>query len=787
MHSIEIHFGNSWKEDEAIFSQFRSSNIVNLTNVLDIVNILIDRVNISTRAPREAIFLLLRDIISRTEEIVLRKGGRVDIPFYESPWVITIVFEGKSVFFSFYRAGGNPYVEVKDIEISLSSMIDAVLNAGETLLGDLLEISPQMVADSFVSELLSAIERLKKINIEDATSNCVSLQSSFTVEYCPKQSLKKGFSIGYVFEATSRDFLSSVIPNKSDLYSLMGKGKIDFVFRDRERFSASCYIYFVMEKLVELCRGLLEYIESSRTFEIVSSVENIKMEMKYDGKSGLCAFSIRKEDDNSSVITMRGIDPFVIVDEVLKTSKDFRKRIGELNATQRSNLRFEIFSEEVDTLSSWRKDLESHNLKRGSLAASSLRFEAPSLIEEKESKKENSVFFKAKKLMYVRLWEAEVEGLRLDSTYLCGDRVILTGGKEIFSLERYSGDLLWRKKLEEQDAISFMTGQSGILRFEPGGKLRLIDIESGKTSWETRIIPPFGPPSGIVAGGGRKPRFAILTSGESSIVAVDLCTGEAKWKYRTRRGSRFNFAKFGKFLFVVCGTNTFHCLDVDTGDLLWRYNARYKFMDTPVCWGSNVAVWGREWGEREGRLFVFESLTGEEAWSCLCEGRIAIPPVKAGEIVCIAFYQGLNLIIRGLNSQNAAVVWERNLGNFASIFSWMSIDDRIVMNIIGGVIICLKAEDGTVLWSRNIGGNASSDVPMNLEPILRGGGLFIPADTTYVFSSSDGTLLHKLDDDSPVPDFLRVDENYAIFVGEMSGYFSAYGVSGHIGVVEKRV
>jgi outer membrane protein assembly factor BamB len=780
MQEIEIRFGSSWKQDESFLAQHRRTRSINLTNIIDVVDILIEGANISVRAPRDSIFLLLRDLLSRVEELLGGKSSRAGISFYESSWELVLVLEGEQVLLSFYRAGARPKVEVKDRSISLPSLLAAVALAGEGLMEDLLAISPEMVADPFVSELMGAMERIRSRDPEGPAEAGIPLQSSFAIDYTGRGNLPLTF--GYEVTATSRDLLSPVMTNRADLYSLMARGTFSFVLDGRKIPREGVYVYFILEKLLEISRSLLASVEDFRDLELALSVEDLDLEAKYGCAEGRLNLSVRSKATLEPPFVFGNLDPFLFVEEVVRLTRSFRRRVVELNPSQRSNLKFEIFNEEIEALVAWRKDLETQTVKKQT--GSPLRYEVPAPTVPDREERGRSVFTRTKKLMYVRLWEAEVEGIRLDASYLCGDRVVLTGTRESFAVHRESGEVLWKRRLAEPDALSIMTGEAGILRFDSRGMLRLVDVKDGKTVWSARVTPPFGMPSGIVAGGGRKPRYAVLTSGESSLIGIDLYTGEAKWRHKTRRGSSYRFSKFGKLLFMTCSTNAVHCIDVDSGELLWRYCGRYKFIDPPVSSANMVAIWGREWGERMGRLYVFDSLTGDEAWSAACEGRQAAPPVFAGSSVCGAFYIGHDLIIRAWKLDGGEILWERDLGNIASFFSWMPIDERIVVNIAGGVVICLRAEDGAVVWSKNMGSSSTDDVPMNLEPILRGGGLFVPADTTYVFSPADGALLHRLEEHSPVPDFLRVDERYSIYVGEVSGYFSAYGVSGHLGVIE---
>ena len=196
MQEIEIRFGNSWKQDEIFLTQHRRSQSINLTNIIDVVDILIEGANVSARAPRDSIFLLLRDLLSRVEELLSGKSSRVSIAFYESSWELVLVLEGEQVLVSFYRAGARPRVEVKDRAIGLQALLMAVVQAGEGLMEDLLAISPEMVADPFVSELMGAMERIRSRDFEISAAESIPVQSSFTIDYAGRG--RQPLTFGYV-------------------------------------------------------------------------------------------------------------------------------------------------------------------------------------------------------------------------------------------------------------------------------------------------------------------------------------------------------------------------------------------------------------------------------------------------------------------------------------------------------------------------------------------------------------------------------------------------------------
>jgi outer membrane protein assembly factor BamB len=388
----------------------------------------------------------------------------------------------------------------------------------------------------------------------------------------------------------------------------------------------------------------------------------------------------------------------------------------------------------------------------------------------------------ARRLMYSKRWEVEAEGLRLDATFLCGDRIVMCTRALVASLDRDSGDVLWRRGGIPGRALALMTGTSGLLTVAPSGEVGLIDIADGSTVWQSRIQPPPGKPVGITAGGGRRPRYAVLTTEESGLVAFDLFTGEARWRFRTRRGSPSGFARFGRLLAFSCCSNSVYCLDADAGDLVWRFSDRSRFDLPPVSLGETLVLWSGDHGGQQGTLFVLDSMTGEPAWTARVQGRPLAPPVLSSGHVIMAVRSARGVSIQSWTGTGRPG-WRRELEDLEGPVALMSMDDAVLVHTSYGSVASLDGATGAVRWMHSLTDSPGVELPLSLEPVLRDGGLFVPFDTTYVLNPADGSLLHRLEGDSPVPDLLRVDENYSIYTAEVSGHVCAYGVVGHLDVV----
>ena len=780
MQDIEILIGNTWFEGrmgERIRLEAGDGDI-DFSSILDTIDILIDGANVSALAHDDAIFLMLRDMLAGCEELASGRVPRVTLPFYESPWELVLGREGDAVLVSFFRGGMNPHIEVKDRAVAFLDLLQALVEAGDGLLARLESLNPKILADPFIGEILGALERLRAIDRIEACPH----QDGPPVELASPSPGGSGSDVAfrYAISATVRDLLGPTTPSRADLYSLMARGRLWCLVRGEEVLAVEGHVYFMVDALMLLARHLLGCLEGRRDLDLSLQGDALGLECHYDAGQELLTVTLSPDPRSSTgePAVLGGVPLVPFVDAVLDLGRSLKRQILDVNPMQRSNLKFELLASEVENLGSWRRDLTAGAVVN--TAGSQLRYERPRPTLPRRG--DEGRLLMARRLMYSKRWDVEAEGLRLDATFLCGDRIVMGTRSIVAALDRDSGDVLWRRGGIPGRALALMTGESGLLTVAPSGEVGLVDIADGRTIWQSRIQPPPGKPVGITAGGGRRPRYAVLTTEESGLVALDLFTGEARWRFRTRRGSPSGFARIGRLIAFSCCSNSVYCLDADAGEMVWRFSDRSRFDLPPVSLGETLVLWSADHGGQQGTLFCLDSLTGEAAFGVRVQGRPLAPPVlSSGHVVMVV------RSARGVSIESWTAAgrpgWRRPLEDLDGPVALMSMDDAVVVHTSYGSVASLDGATGSVRWMHSLTDSPGVELPLSLEPVLRDGGLFVPFDTTYVINPADGTLLHRLEGDSPVPDLLRVDENYSIYTAEVSGHVSAYGVVGHLDVV----
>lgn len=105
--------------------------------------------------------------------------------------------------------------------------------------------------------------------------------------------------------------------------------------------------------------------------------------------------------------------------------------------------------------------------------------------------------------------------------------------------------------------------------------------------------------------------------------------------------------------------------------------------------------------------------------------------------------------------------------------SCLAVDRLLIVNAPAGRVTGLCLENGSTRWERHLSHPVADDVPRRLEPILRGGALFVPSAAVHVLRTHDGTSIGDALPCELVPDWTRVDERGWVYVAEESGHLSA--------------
>jgi outer membrane protein assembly factor BamB len=402
-----------------------------------------------------------------------------------------------------------------------------------------------------------------------------------------------------------------------------------------------------------------------------------------------------------------------------------------------------------------------------------------------------------------------IPGLDLRATYLCGDRLVVGAAGEMWALDRTTGRTIWHADVARGTSI---VTPGGVARLSSDGSLTVYDFGTGEPALRARIVPRLGPVAGAVVHLPGLPKIVVITEGEHHLVAVDLTTGEPRWRWSwgAGRGAAHHsgrasprMKRAGRLIYFTSGDGSLTALDVLSGAVVWRIRDRLRFRIPPtVGHDALFAIAGGAHGTAS--LYSIDPFSGSVNWSspiagasapCTVEG----PPLATGGSIAVAVRHKSGIGLGAFHRVDGRPIDPR--GSLCRVVapsgtSWLAVDDVFIGNAANGELVAVDAATGDLRWRHVLGPRPlEADVPRRLEPVLRCGALFVPcsfvsvdrdrgaAAGVAILRPSDGRVIGTIAPTEAIPDLLRVDERCDVYVAEESGHLAAFGALPRLSLV----
>jgi outer membrane protein assembly factor BamB len=385
------------------------------------------------------------------------------------------------------------------------------------------------------------------------------------------------------------------------------------------------------------------------------------------------------------------------------------------------------------------------------------------------------------KMRFVPRWVATVPNIDLSSTFLCGDRLIVGSARETACIQRSTGGLVWRTPTSRARAV---VTPSGLARLHPDGRVVVHGLDDGRARFAVALAPRTrGGMTGAVVHGVGLPKLLVLSEGERQLTALDLVSGEVRWRHSARRAASFRVRRAGRLLLVASSDFSLFALDASTGEVVWRLRDRHPFSgEVAIDHDSAFAVSGVP---GSAVLHHLDPWSGELKWSTVVDDRPipGQPPLATPDAVVIAVRDRRGSGLRAFSRASGEEIWAHEPGFSAMTSAFLAVDDAILVNSAAGLLCAIDAASGAVRFSHAFARHVDADQPRRLEPVLRSGALFVPQFHVHVVRPRDGEIIGTVPTDL-IPDLLRVDERCDVYVAEESGHVAAFGVAPKLTLVK---
>jgi outer membrane protein assembly factor BamB len=758
----------------------------------ELLDVFVDGANVTARVRETHGAFVLRDLALSLVDLSRRPRGKSCVHFYDEPWEICVERFGATACLSVYRAGADPLVAVHDRAVPFDDVVASVRDTVERLLA---EGDVGASAQTARLELLSACEQLRGLSPASAPAPqddaAVAVPAPVSVIVEPERDAALSFGAEFSMRPGAPLTSERETVERADLHALLFRGRVRAEVRGRSVDLGECYPMLVAERLVELARRAFDAWERGLPLHARGETAGVLVGVRLtpDGELAL-SLGGAQGGARRAIHTFPAMGVADVLEAALGFGRSLVRAILRRDRSQGSNLRLSALRRALREATEALREASQTDSKVNP-SPEPYRAFAAALDEARPSPSS----LPAARLRYQSRWRAIVPGIDLRTTYLCGDRMIVGAASEMWALDRASGRVLWRVDVTKGTSV---VTPGGVARLGPDGSLAVHDFGSGEVTLRARIAPRVGGPvAGAVVHLPGLPRLVVVTEGEHHLVAIDLTTGEPRWRWSwgsSRAGGPSRGAprmkRAGKLVYFTCGDGALTALDVMTGAVVWRVRDRLRFRAPPTV--SHDALYVVSGGAHGvARLYCIDAFSGHARWStdvtdssspCTIEGA---PLVADGAVaVAVRSKSGLALSVFRPDDGAPMPVAARSRVFAPSGTSWLAVDDAFIGNAPTGDLVSIGAASGELRWRHVLGPRPlEADVPRRLEPILRSGALFVPHTDVAVVRPRDGALLGTVGPTEAIPDLLRVDEMGSVYVAEESGHLVCFGALPRLSLV----
>ncbi len=763
-----------------------------------LLDIFVNGANVTARVGKKHGYSVLRDLAAAVVDLAHRAQGKAHVHFYEDAWELCVERAGDEALLSVYRGGNEPQVLAYDRVVQFgdvrASVSDALLEAAQksALHGDEFRALAGMIAGDAVTTVGLSAAQAMPVSIDIERDSPISFAADFFLRGSDLESTGRA--------SYARSSTTAIGVERTDLHALLFRGKLRAEIRGRVVDFGESHPFLFAERLLDLTGDVFEAWEAGRAFHVRKEVAGVllgarlaadgvlSLSMGKGGAKSAGPFTVLRNDAGPATYTFPSLSVVDLVDAASTFGRSLVRALVRRDKNQAKNLRLMAFKKRLRDLESALREAEGADSRINRQPESYRAF-----VHGSRDAAPPSSTRKEARMRFGETFRALVPGLDLRSTFLCGDKLVVGSENEVFVLNKKSGEVELRTKLPRGTTVAT---PGGLARLCPDGALHVLDLRTGEVALRTWVAARRGGPlAGCVVNAPGLPKLLVVTEGERHLVAIDLVTGEARWRHAWGKGGAIRMKRMGRLLYVTAGDSALTAIDLLTGAIVWRVRDRLRFRLAPVVEpdaaftiaggitaGARAGSTGAS-GASRATLHAFDPFSGESRFAVsIGEGPVTVEglPLVAKETVSVLVRGPRGLQLHGFCRSTGERQFVTEGGVAPMGTAWLPVDGTLVGNTPTGELLGIDANKGSMKWNLRLGNLLEADIPRRLEPLLRGGVLFVPHADIHVVRPEDGTLVGKVGPCDAIPDLLRVDDQCNVFLAEESGHVMGFSAAARL-------
>ena len=703
----------------------------------------------------------LVELTSAVTALASAQRSKCVLPLASSPEELALVRHGRNVLISQYTTASAPEITTLNRAVDLRSLLDVCAHATFELARHETDETSRKIAQKLASR---AIETdVLDVDADDALVLRGGLDESSRRDV--------GLCFGWEARIYAHDAGRSSRAVRADVHGLLFDGTLCAHVRGRRIALVRGPVMLPVMRMLAALRAVLEARENGRG-------ANVRL------RSGAFSFGVRLETSGEVSISLRGDSGAsasaagLTIDElarpILDVASELVRALVGTDRREAKNLRVRTLRAEIRAL---RRGLARPRGRESFVNEDPDRLRA-SAPPEPNTPPRAPTAPAAGSLRFGERWRIVVDGLDASGTFLCGDRLLLSTSRHTLAVARDSGEVLWARAAD--DAVCTMAGAT-LLRAMPDGEVELCNLADGEPFANVKLGSRPSASTTLLVDGLGAPPTAVVADATDAIAAIDLRTGDLRWRFAARHAGPLHVTRAGRLLLVASTDGILHGVDAATGEEVWRYGTDSRFTAAPSVLRDRVFATTTGGGDGNA-LHAIDLFSGERLHTRALPGAPTCAPITSGSRVIVSTQRAGSASLSGFDPEGEALFTVEDVGLSVGAGT-MVVDDVLVVNAPGGRVTGLSLRDGSTTWSHVLADPARDDVPRKLDPVLRGGAIFLPTSSVHVMRPHDGSFIGAKLDSDLVPDLLLVDERSWVYVGEESGHLTSHAPVPHLTLI----
>lgn len=310
-------------------------------------------------------------------------------------------------------------------------------------------------------------------------------------------------------------------------------------------------------------------------------------------------------------------------------------------------------------------------------------------------------------------------GNRIVSSPVLSDKILYFGGDDgnVYAVDAETGVQVWKRATGGPVPSTPAVADGVIYIGSYDGKFYALDARTGQLKWKFRTegerrfeakgLHGMQPKTQTIANA-----FDVFLSspvvaqgavyfgcGDGNLYAVDIGTGEQRWKFKTGDVVHSSPAFADGVLFFGSWDSYFYAVDAATGKEKWRFHGgedplihnQVGFQSSPAV--ANGVVYT---GCRDSNLYALDAATGREKWRFNNELSwvITSPAVSQGKVFFATSDSSLYHVLDATTGKSLIRQQEK-----AYMFSSPTVaGDLVLIGVLNGTLVAREVKTGNVVW-----------------------------------------------------------------------------------------